>query len=561
MAIEAQTSSTTGGPVDLVPDEILGSIFLLNTVLERDVSGSQKHDRFLTTLATTAVCHRWRQVALSYSLLWSRIIDYERFSIPLIKELLSRSKDSPLDVGEATTSIYSALQLRGSVSDSKRADEIMDLILGDLSRLRTLSVHVHPKLLRTIGDRLLPKAAPLLQSLTVSVRSPVPVRGYLGELFEKEAPMLRSLRLQAIFVDFHSPSLCNLRELCVYNIIRPISITNTPPATSPLTTAPAVHGWLQILADMPLLERLTLFAAISPTRDDVTSNQVSLPHLRLLTIRSTIKDTAIFLSNISIPRSCGIRLQAKQGDDTTGPECSRLLALLSQQLPAWVDKPSSRYLQAKLISGSTIHFGNSRRIGLPWLMSEGEVLEDHAANSEDPVLWLMFKMSSTAGSISFFQSLLHTYRSTFRATTELDLWFEELDGSPSTPAEIFLSSLDTFMTFTHVRTLNLLDDSPLYLLPLFQSSSPDGFPIFPALKTLVLSGTDCEDERREVYNTLLAFGLWRVEVRYPLTGLRLLLQSDIKPLTLAMQALGRKCNLAVSVGLFDSRLVEVEEGP
>ena len=557
MAIEAQTSSVPGGPVDQVPDEILGSIFLLNTVLEVDVGGLQKHDPFSTTLASAAVCRRWRQVALDYSLLWSRIIDYERHPLPWIKELLSRSKDSPLDAGEATSSIYSALQLRGSVSDSMRADEIMDLLLGHISRLRTLSVHVRPKLLRTIGDRLLPNPAPLLQSLTLCVRSPVPVRGYLGQLFENEAPLLRSLRLQAIFVDFHSPSLRNLRELCVYNILRPISITNVPPVTNPLATAPTVDGWLRILNDMPLLERLTLFAAIFPNRDDSPSNHVSLAHLRLLTIRSTVKDTATFLSNVSIPPSCGIRLQAKQSDDTTGPECSRLLALLSQQLPAWADKPSSRYLQAKLISGSTIHFGNSPRIGMPWLMPESEVLDDHAANSQDPILWLMFKMSNTAETIPFFQSLLRTYENTFRATTELDLWFEELDGSPATPAEIFLSSLDMFMMFTHVRTLNLLEDSPLYLLPLFQSSSPDGFPIFPALKTLTLSGTNCEDERREVYHTLVAFGLWRVEVRYPLTRLHLL---QPRPLTPAMEALGRKCDIVVSVGSFGSRL-EVEDEP
>jgi hypothetical protein len=66
------------------PNEVLGFIFLLNATSTRGKMGDSRR----TTMATSQVCQRWRNVALSYPELWSHIMNFEKDPIPLLIELL-----------------------------------------------------------------------------------------------------------------------------------------------------------------------------------------------------------------------------------------------------------------------------------------------------------------------------------------------------------------------------------------------------------------------------------------------------------------------------------------
>ena len=76
----------------------------------------------------------------------------------------------------------------------------------------------------------------------------------------------------------------------------------------------------------------------------------------------------------------------------------------------------------------------------------------------------------------------------------------------------YFSSFHTFHSFTNVKALNLSKQSPLYLLPLFQTSSLPYHPLFPALHTLCLEDTQMD----ALCSVLVPFLLWRAEIRVPL---------------------------------------------
>ena len=81
--------------------------------------------------------------------------------------------------------------------------------------------------------------------------------------------------------------------------------------------------------------------------------------------------------------------------------------------------------------------------------------------------------------------LLDMYSSTFSTTISLDLWVDQEFASMAITSRSFPAFL-TFHSFTNVTTLNLLYQSPLYLLPLFQHWS---------------GGEDCWTNRPTVFLT------------------------------------------------------------
>ena len=91
----------------------------------------------------------------------------------------------------------------------------------------------------------------------------------------------------------------------------------------------------------------------------------------------------------------------------------------------------------------------------------------------------------------FYNQLLELYSSTFSTTTTLDLWVDQEFADPAITSGSF-PAFPTFHSFTNVKTLNLLEQSPLYLLPLFQNSSLPAHPLFPALQSLNLRETNLE---------------------------------------------------------------------
>ena len=102
--------------------------------------------------------------------------------------------------------------------------------------------------------------------------------------------------------------------------------------------------------------------------------------------------------------------------------------------------------------------GNSKRVGHPLDMIESDEVEAwaHTRYSKDLMLSLILMLDSSEDSFALM------YSSTFSTTTTLDLRSdEEFLGTATTDGSF--SSFQTFHSFTNVKTLNLLEQSPLYL--------------------------------------------------------------------------------------------------
>lgn len=524
-------------PIDQLPDELLGSIFLLNTVKEVE-DGQLLHDPHATTLSSLLVCKRWHDVAMSYPVLWSRIIDYERHPPAWVKELLRRSKTSLIEVGE--DSVFKHIQLR-----YPRGKVVLHHMFEDPSRIKTLSLQIRLEPWVYICQNFLRHPATNIEYLNLITSCPFPDCLYPGPLFADAAPSLRRLHLQRCLIDFSSPVLSNLTELSVLDVVAP-SILSMRQPDHPLKVAPTVGGWLRILKNTPSLRYLTLSGAITENRGDEESLvNVSLPNLIFLTVGAKFHSGVSLLDHLSISPSCGIRLRFSRSGP--GLDGTKLLAFLSNQLSHWPHDSPDRYLQAKILSGDRIHFGNSRRVGYIWDMTEEDVVKEHAQSSADPVLWLVISLDSSTDTLIFFNQLLALYTPTYPTTTTLDLWLDE-EFAMTNPNTVVFPAFSSLHSFTAVKNLSLLDRSPVYLLPLFQHSSHPNQPLFPALRSLRLTRTNFEDDQRLTYSTTIAFLRWRAEVHLPLMELQMIkskLNKDTE------ESLARLGNVKITLGSLD----------
>lgn len=496
--------------IDNLPDELLGSIFLFNALKCHD-GESEVHDPHSTTLRAILVCKRWYTVGMNYPILWSHIIDYERHPPAWIKELLRRSQTAPLDVGE--DSVFKHIQLR-----NPRAQTVLEYIFEQAPRIRTLSLQIRLAPWDYICKNFLQHPARSLEYLNLITSCPFPDCLYPGPLLFNDAPNLRKLHLQRCLIDFSSPVLFHLTELSVLDILAPGILSLRRP-DHPLKIAPTVSKWITIIQQMPLLKYLTLSNSIAPSEDNDSLPTVHLPNLLFLTVGARFQDGAALLNHLSISKTCGIRLRFSCNRSSSDLDGVKLLSFLGNQLAHWPQDVDDRYIQAKILSGDRIHFGNSRRVGYIWDMTEEAVIEEHSNSSRDPLVWLVLSLDNSEDTAVFFNQLLALYDCTYPTTTTLDLWFdEEYAHSLSNPTRL----LNILRSFTAVKTLNLLERSPLYLLPLLQSLSLTGRPLLPALRSLRLTRTDFEDQQRTAYFTVIAFLIWRAQIHIPLIDLQII---------------------------------------
>lgn len=528
-------------PIHSLPDEILEVVFLINTFkLVEQENKNLLYDPHSTTLATAQVCRRWRTVALSYAVLWSHIIDYERHPPLWIETLLARSGFSLICVGGDSALEPVKLQ-------NPRGKPVLQSIFQRNTRLKTLSLHIRRAPWEFICRSFLGHPASNLEFLNLITSCPFPDCLYPGPLFADEAPCLRRLHLQRCLIDFSSSVLSNLTELSVRDVLAP-NVLSASAQTHPLKVAPSVAGWLRVLKNIPTLRFLTLSSAISHFTEQGPLPVVDLPHLDLLTISARFYQGTSLIDHLKIPPSCGIRFRLIRSRLTDGNDGPKLLSFLSQQLIHWPRDHSDRYLQAKVLSGDRIHFGNSKRVGHVMDMTESDEVEAHSRSSKDPIISLVLTFDSSENSFVFLNQLLELYSSTFSTTTTLDLWLDQEFADTATTVASF-PSFHTFHSFTNLKALNLLEQSPLYLLPLFQNSSIPHYPLFPALQSLCLTGTNIDDGvHGAVYNVFVAFLLWRVEARVPLQEIKTLAGNISKQ---SAEELSRLGNLRV-IGLLDS---------
>lgn len=490
------------GSIDTLPDEILSAIFLFNAS-KRLVGEVIAYDPYSTTVSTILVCRRWYMVGMSYPALWSQIIDYERHQEPCVKELLRRSNPTLLDVGE--DSAFRHVQL-GSLS-------ILEHIFEQAARIRTMNLRIRIKPWNLMCKNFLQNPAPSLEFLNLITVYPFPDCLFPGLLFADSAPRLRRLHLRRCLIDFSSVALYNLTELSISDILPPGILSQRRP-DHPLKVAPTAAGWIDIIKNMPSLMYLTLSYAITPSIDfdSIHIPTIHLPTLVFLSVAAKFRDGVTFLCHLSIPTTCGLRLKLSCDKSSPSLDGTKLFSVLGNQLAHWSEHATDRYLQAKILSGNRIHFGNCRRVGYMWDMPEAAVIEEHSNISSDPLLWLVLSLDSLEDTVALFNQLLSLYHETYTTTTTLDLWLDEEFEEfavihRSLPIQI---SFDILNSFSALLSLNLLEASPLCLLPLLQSKSLPDKPLLPSLRCLRLTRTDFE-EQYAAYLVVIDFLAYRTE--------------------------------------------------
>ena len=434
---------------------------------------------------------------------------YERHSPSWIEELLARSGSALIDVGGDSAFEPVTLQL-------PRGKFVLQSIFQRMSRLKTVSLHIRRAPWESICHSFLGHPAPNLEFLNLITSCPFPDCVYPNPLFADHAPRLRRLHLERCLTDFSSSVLSNLTELSVRDVA-PLTVMSAS-AHSQSKVPPSVAGWLGVLKNIPTLRFLTLSSAFSHyyTEHDPLP-VVDLPHLAMLTIGARFYPGVSLITHLNIPPLCGIRFKFRNHSrSTVGLDGPKLLSYLSEQLTHWPQDCSDRYLQAKILSGNRIHFGNSKRVGQVLDMTESDEIEAHSRLSKDPMLSLVLTFDPSEDSFAFFNQLLELYSFTFPTTTTLDLWVDQESARTAINDGSF-PAFHTFHSFTNVKTLNLLEQSPLYLLPLFQN-----YPLFPALQSLYLTGTNMDNELGPAMcSVFVAFLLRRAEARIPLPELKI----------------------------------------
>jgi hypothetical protein len=490
-----------------VPDGLLCDIFLISLARRAPV---KIVDIRKTLISICLACKRWHELAYNYTLLWTQVIDFEKDNAEYIADLLRRSGSAPLEIG--MDSAFDAVQ-----QQHKQSVEVLRTIFEHRSRIKNMNLSIRYAPWEFICQNFLDHPAPNLEFLNLITSCPFPDCSFSGPLFANHAPRLTQFHMQRCLADFSSPVLHNLTALSVSDIVAPGQLFRQTENSA--SVAPTVESWLQILQNMTALRHLTLVNSITRTNnlEAAKCSNVLLPCLRLFSLSASLDEGAVLLKFLKIPPSCGIRLRCKDRSPTVevGPV---ILATLGNQLSLRQDLPQGeeQYLQAKLLDGDRIHFGNSRRIGQPWNITEADELTRHAKTSADPLVWLVLTFTNDFPiARRFIRQLLALYEPTFPTTTDLDLWIDE--QSIVTHEDVaFLSTLTNFGAFPAIKRLDLYGQSLVHLLPLFDSLSQPDEPIFPSLRLLRLTGTIFNDRDDQVYQIVLNFLRCRAVLNAPL---------------------------------------------
>ena len=264
-----------------LPPELLGAIFLECAKAYREPSISTQVPPWV---AVSYVCQYWRDVALDYANLWTRLFFV---SCQWMEELLRRSKSAPLiihvDFSRVAEGDFRSLQ------DA----------LAHMERIKEIWIHGGRwDICDAIRHELtFMEAAPLLQSLYLS-----PNEDYVIDMTEAGAmPSLQRMYLESCRLDWSSPIFTTLTDLTLNRI---------------MSKSIQLDDFLLLLSRAPGLRRLCLQKTFSPDEIEFedsfintqNTTKVSLPQLNGLILTEPIPWVAALLAQIEFPQSTVVRL-------------------------------------------------------------------------------------------------------------------------------------------------------------------------------------------------------------------------------------------------------------
>lgn len=272
-------------PISRLPPEILAVIFLF-------LSSSAFDEGFgyLKWLRVTHVCCHWRETALNFPHLWSRI-NFTLLTRAGIAEIPARAKMAPLHL-EAIITAWSREHL----------DTFEQQLEAHISHTRHLSLSGE---CQTVLERLVSPAPALEYLALANSYDPFdwPFQIVVHDtLFNRTAPKLTSLRLFGCDISWKSRLFKTLQTLEIRS-----------PSEE---TRPTLEDWLDALNEMIQLETLILDSAIpiSPLSDPRISKPrraVTLHSLTQFDITSSVEDCALALSHLTLPALTSLRVHSK----------------------------------------------------------------------------------------------------------------------------------------------------------------------------------------------------------------------------------------------------------
>ncbi|KAG8710705.1 hypothetical protein FRC08_016810 [Ceratobasidium sp. 394] len=295
---EARQRCNSVQPVNKLPDEILVNVFLLCVYICENTSYSyytesikdEGYQDYACQTAVSAVCHRWRALAIRTPQLWSDVTlsgtpPWDRSALYLARS----GSTAPLDVGIDMTEDYWNTENEALEVCVERAQKALEFIVshgGVTSRWRSVSITTEafgPH--RVVVDFLRSSPLPELQSLMLSFDGPSELDEedtldlvdtmYLRPmpLFQDPPPKLHTVHIGGLsnpFLFGHSnqlqlPGLTHLR-------LHPICLL--PPLSDFRALLAATTGLVSLHLDLEMAH---------PTKShnpDLYISKVQLPHLR-----------------------------------------------------------------------------------------------------------------------------------------------------------------------------------------------------------------------------------------------------------------------------------------
>ena len=288
-------------PISKLPVEILSKILFLNVFSVDSPMCYYPQD---AARLVSQVSHSWRMVALACSSLWGRVIDFARGAPEWTEELLRRVGQSPIDLYLQSKTLKTETLARGLQHFGQaRIFRLMQLSSSSSSDVDS------------ILTAYLTQKAPHLEQFTLRFTGSRETSFLLPSNFGECSPRLCQLELQRCNVDFRLPVFQRLETLSVHNI--------------DAHRAPTAAKWLDILANMPLLARVTIESATSDVPENILS-PVHLPKLKSLFISSSLLVSAAIICNLIHPDITNVNLFCT--DATLDVDLERLLVRLSRQM-------------------------------------------------------------------------------------------------------------------------------------------------------------------------------------------------------------------------------------
>jgi len=312
----------------------------VSSFVKRNFDKGKMDDPRRTTMATSQVCQRWRNVALSYPELWSRIMNFKKDPIPLLIELLKRSDPVPFDVGRDDQ------QVTLRTDDGRK---ILKILTASSQRIRTFNVEMlaGQSDLEHLANMFIQHPAPHLEFLGLNGN------GNLGELlFQARVPALRRLHL----ID------CDIYKFHFITPKLPLFATLTELSTKFVVNI-SISTWVLILLQTPSLRWLSILDSITPT-DEVQSRRIKapLPELSMLNLVGRFNDCVSLIDHIVAPPLCSLRLECTSGP--VGRELDQALDIAEQWTSQWSPRNViARRLCVVTIVRSTLIVGNPNWFG------------------------------------------------------------------------------------------------------------------------------------------------------------------------------------------------------